>query len=81
MSLFSLITAENGISVPLPVELFLVCMDILQTLCLAVLDGCPHELTNHLHVVVANLIPIARLVHTAQGKQVGYSSHVNFWKV
>lgn len=51
-------------------ELFPVCADILDTLCMAVLRVCPQELNLHLHIVVTALMPFARQIHTTQGKQV-----------
>jgi len=67
------ITLEGAkeIILPSPKELFIVCLDILQTLCLAVLEGCHGELAPHLHTLVANIMPIAKLNHTSQGKKVG----------
>ncbi len=71
MMIFFICTVnDDGIMVPSPVELFVVCVDILQTLCLAVLEGCPNELSHHLHTVVTSLVPFTKSSHTKHGQQV-----------
>ena len=51
-------------------ELFPLCADILETLCMAVLRVCPEELTPHLHTLVTTLMPFAKHISTPSGKQV-----------
>lgn len=79
MMIFFICTVnDDGIMVPSPVELFVVCVDILQTLCLAVLEGCPNELSHHLHTVVTSLVPFTKSSHTKHGQQVSIRKRKTF---
>ena len=70
-----------GSSALLVMELFPLCADILDTLCMAVLRACPQELNPHLHTVVMTLMPFARQIRTTQGKQVkGLWNVKGLWK-
>lgn len=61
---------EGGVIGSAVVELFPVCADILETLCMAVLRVCPEELTPHLHTLVTTLMPFARQIRSTHGKMV-----------
>ena len=51
-------------------EVFPPCADVLDVLCETVLKVCPLELNPHLHTIVATVIPFARNIRAAYGKQV-----------
>ena len=61
---------DSGAISPTMEELFPSATDVLETLCGAVLEGCPRQLNPHLPTIVATLIPYARHIKTTYGKKV-----------
>ncbi len=53
-------------------ELFPLCVDVLDSLSMAVLRTCPEVLEPHLHTIVTTLMPHARRISSNNGKQVRY---------